>query len=323
MRSTLAAANGVPPRLGSADRLRSTYAIMQQQRRLLLRLTNVVRRLYTLASAPLAEQLGSRLYTRVATLGMAESARWSRLVGVVFCTFTCLANAAPMFNVLGTETKNDVSLQFLISDTTGTALPSESWNSKTTKYQDEATDTFMLLQFWEISFSYDAAKTSFDVTAFHKIDPHSGAVAAGDPFSWSDVRPAATKARGSSGALFGEVTTSDSKDHADSVGAHKDLYTGDAVYITNLLDPATGTRLDQFGVTLTGTHCGGTAAEPKFFVVLAETCACACTVPVSEPSSFALLFSSVFALFMYAWPARGAAGAGKRYLSCATEAAAH
>jgi hypothetical protein len=92
---------------------------------------------------------------------MPAPARWFCLIAVVFCTLTNPAQATPVFNVIGTETKNDVSLLFLISDTTGTALPSKSWDSKTTKYEDEATATFLLMQFWEVSFSYDAASGSY------------------------------------------------------------------------------------------------------------------------------------------------------------------
>lgn len=285
--------------------------LMKQQGRLLLRRENVEHYLGSGPYAPQAKQVGLPLRTAVATFEMPDLAGWFCLIAVVLCSFSSPAQAAPIFNVIGTETKEGVSLLFMISDTTGTALPSKSWDSKTTKYQDDATDEMLLLMFWEVVFKYDADKTSLSLTAFHKIDPHSGAVDAGDTFSWDVQRPAATKKRGESGALFGDVNTAASKDHMDSVGAHKDLYSAGAVYITNLIDdPAKGTRVDQFAVEVKGTHCS--VVETKSFSIAAEACPCACTVPVSGPSSLAMLCLGMFGLL--AWRRQGVTGTGRSYV---------
>jgi hypothetical protein len=190
---------------------------------------------------------------------------------VALCSFSPPAQATT-FNVLGTETKDTMSLTFLISDATGIPLGSESWDSKTMKYQDEDTDKMLSLMFWDVAFQYDATKTSFSLTAFHKIDPHTGAIDAGDTFSWDALRPAATEKLGDTGAFVGTDNKQDSKDHTDSGGAHHDSYNGQAAYKTNFLaDPMSPARVDQFAVELAGTHCG--AAAPKSSLAAVATCA--------------------------------------------------
>lgn len=171
-----------------------------------------------------------------------------------------LANALTMFNVLGSESKTEFHLLFELSEITGTALPSKTWSSATTDFQDEnaQTTTWLRMMYWNVTFSYDATTSKIHIEAFHKIDPHNNKADAGDTFIWDLVRPAATlDVRNAEGAKRGLTYKTDYKDHGDSLGKHSDKYDGTTAYTTNIIgDPAFPQRpkRDTLSIDIRGNH---------------------------------------------------------------------
>lgn len=208
------------------------------------------------------------------------------LGGITLSIFSCFPAEAATFNVLGTETINTIELQFLIFDTTGTALPTRRWNSNNDKYQDEKTDKFLSLQYWNVTFSYDATQTSVQLSAFHKVDPHTSMPGNGGTFNWNVQRPAATNPIGNTGALRGTASVQDIQEHVDTQGQHSDRYTAIVAYTVNRRDLETNNRIDEIGVSLNGEHC----AEPKppspeNRISTSQVCTVCGTCKVPEPST--------------------------------------
>ena len=164
------------------------------------------------------------------------------------------ANAISTFIVEGKETKSDFTINFIISDATGTALTSKAW-STASKLRHADSGELINMLYWNITFQYDSAKSHIHIEAFHKIDPHTSAAKKGDTFIWDLDRPDAITPIGNIGTLKGLIEHSDYKKHLDSQGKHSDEYSGTALYLVNTGEPPFySVRRDELSIEVTGKH---------------------------------------------------------------------
>jgi hypothetical protein len=173
----------------------------------------------------------------------------------------CGLNAnATSFNVTGTESLTEFSLLFSIFDATGTPLAGKTWKSATQKYQNDETDQFISLKYWQVEFAYDPASSMINLKAWHLVDPHTQALDAGGHFEWAVGKPIATPVPGS-GALKGTDSKTGKTDHPDSDGNHSDKYNASLLSLVNKVDTFTRTPTDYLNLEITGVHRGVSVPE--------------------------------------------------------------